>query len=99
MSGKSSATTAGRRPPPRAPPPSARSKMLPLTTWEALAQLIDHPLVKPELTDEQVIEGLELAKRHRIACASVRPCDIDLAVRTLAQAMRCRLASSRPSIT
>jgi deoxyribose-phosphate aldolase len=57
--------------------------MLALTTCEALAQLIDHPLVKPELTDEQVIEGLELAKRYQIACASVRPCDIDLAVRTL----------------
>ena len=37
--------------------------MLPLTTPESLAKLIDHPLVKPELTDEQVIEGLELAKR------------------------------------
>jgi deoxyribose-phosphate aldolase len=57
--------------------------MLPLTTCEAVAQLIDHPLVKPELTDEQVIEGLEVAKRYHIACASVRPCDIDLAVRTL----------------
>ena len=57
--------------------------MPPLTTYEALAKLIDHPLVQPELTDEQVIEGLELAKRYNIACASVRPCDIDLAVRTL----------------
>src|ERR1039457_1349632 len=57
--------------------------MLALSTWDALAHLIDHPLVKPELTDEQVIEGLELAKRSRIVCASVRPCDIDLAVRTL----------------
>src|SRR5450756_3115781 len=57
--------------------------MLALTTCESLAKLIDHPLVKPELTDERVIEGLELAKRYHIACASVRPCDIDLAVRTL----------------
>ena len=57
--------------------------MLPLASCEALAQFIDHPLVNPELTDEQVIEGLELAKRYRVACASVRPCDIDLAVRTL----------------
>ena len=57
--------------------------MLPLTTCEALAQLIDHPLVRPDLTDEQVIEGLELAKRYRISSVSVRPCDIDLAVRTL----------------
>ena len=57
--------------------------MLPPATREALAQLIDHPLVKPELTDEQVIEGLQLARRNRLACVSVRPCDIDLAVRTL----------------
>ena len=57
--------------------------IVPLTTGESLAQLIDHPLVEPELTDEQVIEGLELARRYHIASASVRPCDIDLAVRTL----------------
>jgi len=37
--------------------------MDPLATVEALAQLIDHPLVRPELTDEQVIEGLETANR------------------------------------
>ncbi|HJZ95383.1 MAG TPA: deoxyribose-phosphate aldolase [Candidatus Solibacter sp.] len=54
-----------------------------ITTYEAFAALIDHPLVKPELTDEQVVEGLQMAKRYGIACVSVRPCDIDLAVRTL----------------
>ncbi len=58
--------------------------MLPLATSESLAKLIDHSLVQPELTDEQVIEGLELAMRYKVACASVRPCDIDLAARTLA---------------
>ena len=57
--------------------------MAPLTTYEAFARLIDHSLVKPELTDEQVVEGLEMAKRYGIACVSVRPCDIDLAARTL----------------
>ena len=57
--------------------------MAPPTTYESLAKLIDHPLVKPELTDEDVIAGIELAKRYGIACVSVRPCDIDLAVRTL----------------
>ena len=55
----------------------------PLTTYESLAHLIDHSMVKPELTDDQVVEGLEMAKRYGIACVSVRPCDIDLAVRTL----------------
>uniref|UniRef100_Q02BP1 Deoxyribose-phosphate aldolase n=1 Tax=Solibacter usitatus (strain Ellin6076) TaxID=234267 RepID=Q02BP1_SOLUE len=57
--------------------------MAPPPTYEALAKLIDHPLVKPELTDEDVIAGVELAKRYGIACVVVRPCDIDLAVRTL----------------
>jgi deoxyribose-phosphate aldolase len=39
--------------------------------------------VKPELSDDQVVHGLELAKRYGVASVSVRPCDIDLAVRTL----------------
>src|SRR3954471_20117768 len=52
-------------------------------TYEDLARLIDHPLVGPELIDTQVVEGLGLARRYGIACVSVRPCDIDLAVRTL----------------
>ena len=55
----------------------------PLVSYEDLARMIDHSLVKPELTTAQVVEGLSLAKRYRVACASVRPCDIDLAVRTL----------------
>ncbi len=55
----------------------------PPATYESFAALIDHSLVKPELTDEQVVEGLQMAKRYGIACVSVRPCDIDLAVRTL----------------
>jgi deoxyribose-phosphate aldolase len=55
----------------------------PLATYEDFAALIDHSLVKPELTTSQVVEGLDLAKRYRTASVSVRPCDIDLAVRTL----------------
>ena len=57
--------------------------LAPIATYEDLAGIIDHSLVKPELTNENLIEGLELAKRYRIASAIVRPCDIDLAVRTL----------------
>jgi deoxyribose-phosphate aldolase len=53
-------------------------------TYEDLAQLMDLPLVRPELTSEQVFEGLELAKRYGMGSVTVRPCDIDLAVRTLA---------------
>ena len=54
--------------------------------------MIDHALVKPELTGAQVVEGLELAKRCRVATATVRPCDIELAVRTL-EGSPVRLAS------
>ena len=54
-----------------------------MTTYEEFAKLIDHSLVRPELSDEQVVAGLELAKRYDVASVSVRPCDIDLAVRTL----------------
>jgi deoxyribose-phosphate aldolase len=57
--------------------------MQPLATYEDLARLIDHSLVKPELTDEHVVEGLRMAMRYGIRSVSVRACDIDLAVRTL----------------
>ena len=40
--------------------------------------------MRPELNDVQVLEGLELVKRYRMGLVLVRPCDIDLAVRTLA---------------
>ena len=56
----------------------------PLTTYEGLANMIDHSLVAPDLTDEQVVAGCELAKRYQVASATVRPCDVDLAVRLLA---------------
>jgi deoxyribose-phosphate aldolase len=52
-------------------------------TYEDLARQIDHALVHPSLTGDQVMEGLNLARRYGIASAIVRSCDIDLAVRTL----------------
>jgi len=55
----------------------------PLATYEDLARMIDLPLVRPALTATEVLEGLDAAKRCRIACASVRPCDIDVAARAL----------------
>ncbi|MGD0499123.1 MAG: deoxyribose-phosphate aldolase [Bryobacteraceae bacterium] len=54
-----------------------------LVTYEDLAGMIDHSLLRPEFTAAQVVEGLETAKRYRVASATVRPCDIDLAVRAL----------------
>jgi deoxyribose-phosphate aldolase len=55
----------------------------PLTRYEDVAGMIDHSLLRPQLTGAEVMEGLELAKRYRVASATVRPCDIDVAVRAL----------------
>jgi len=55
----------------------------PLREYADLAKMIDHSLVRPELTDDDVIAGCELARRYDVASVSVRPCDIDLAVRLL----------------
>jgi deoxyribose-phosphate aldolase len=51
--------------------------------YEDLAGIIEHPLLAPEIPTSQVLEGLARAKRYGIAAAIVRPCDIDVAVRTL----------------
>jgi deoxyribose-phosphate aldolase len=55
----------------------------PLATYAGLAKMIDHSLVRPELTDEQVAEGLRLALAYDVASVSVRPSDAELAVRLL----------------
>ena len=53
-------------------------------TLEQLAKTIDHSLLKPELTDEDVIAGCELAKRYKVASVCVKPCHVALAARILA---------------
>jgi deoxyribose-phosphate aldolase len=55
----------------------------PLTTYESLARMIDHSLVRPELTEDQVRDGCELAARYGTITVSVRPSDMDIAIRTL----------------
>ena len=52
--------------------------------YEDVALMVDHSLLRPQLTLAEVEAGLELAKRYRVAAATMRPCDIDLAVRALA---------------
>jgi deoxyribose-phosphate aldolase len=52
----------------------------PLATYEQLAKMIDHSLLRPELTEEQVVEGCKLAIRYNVANVTVRPSDADLAV-------------------
>jgi deoxyribose-phosphate aldolase len=58
----------------------AQEPRAPLSTYESLARMIDHSLVRPELTEQQVEEGCRVARQYVVASVSVRPSDVDLAV-------------------
>jgi deoxyribose-phosphate aldolase len=53
-------------------------------TLEQLAKTIDHSLLQPQLTEEEVIAGCELAKRYRVASVCVKPYHVKLAAKLLA---------------
>src|SRR5215510_6879670 len=48
-------------------------------TYEQLAKVIDHSLLKPELTEADVTAGCELAARYHVATVCVKPCHVTLA--------------------
>jgi len=52
-------------------------------TYEQLAKVIDHSLLRPELTEEDVIAGCELAARYHTATVCVKPCHVKLAAEVL----------------
>jgi deoxyribose-phosphate aldolase len=52
-------------------------------TLEELAKVIDHSLLRPELTEQEVMEGCELAKKYRVASVCVKPADVKLAASIL----------------
>lgn len=52
-------------------------------SYRQIAKTIDHSLLKPELTEREIIAGLELAKRYDVASVCCRPCDVPLAVEHL----------------
>jgi len=52
-------------------------------TYEQLAKVIDHSLLKPELTEEDVIAGCKLADRYHTATVCVKPCHVRLAAEIL----------------
>jgi deoxyribose-phosphate aldolase len=57
---------------------------------EELAALIDFTMLRPDLTEQQVIENCQYARQAGFASVTVRPSDIDAAVRALAD------SSTRP---
>ncbi len=52
----------------------------PRLTYEDIARMIEHPVLRPELSEEEVHTGCEIARQYRIAAVTVRPSDADLAV-------------------
>lgn len=53
-------------------------------TLEQLAKTIDHSLLKPEMTEADVIAGCEVAAKYKVASVCVKPCHVRLAARLLA---------------
>ncbi len=49
-----------------------------------IAKMIDHSLLRPELTTEQVRQGCLVAKQYDTASVCVKPCDVALAKEVLA---------------
>lgn len=55
-----------------------------MLTVRDIAKMIDHSLLRPELTLEQVREGCRLAKAYNVASVCVRPSDVSIAQQELA---------------
>ena len=48
-------------------------------TSREIARMIDHSLLKPDLTVEDIRTGCTLARQYQTASVCVRPCDVALA--------------------
>ncbi|NLJ85942.1 MAG: deoxyribose-phosphate aldolase [Firmicutes bacterium] len=44
-----------------------------------IAQMIDHSLLRPNMTMDDVRAGCEIARRYDVASVCVRPCDVEIA--------------------
>lgn len=52
-------------------------------SYNDIAGIIDHSLLKPYLTDKEFIEGCKLAEKYKVASVCVRPCDVETAKQLL----------------
>jgi len=52
-------------------------------TYRQLAKTIDHSLLKPELTEAEIIAGCKLARQYDVASVCVKPCHVKLAKQQL----------------
>ncbi|MFR1890657.1 MAG: deoxyribose-phosphate aldolase [Anaerostipes caccae] len=54
-----------------------------MTKQEFLSK-VDHSLLKPQLTGEEIMEGLQFAKENHCASVCINPCNLDMAREVLA---------------
>jgi deoxyribose-phosphate aldolase len=47
-----------------------------MVTYDEIAGMIDHSLLNPTLTDQDIIEGCKIAMEYRVATVCVRPSDV-----------------------
>lgn len=52
-------------------------------TAKEIAKMIDHSLLKPEMTHQQVVEGCHVAQKYGCASVCVKPCDVEVAMEIL----------------
>jgi deoxyribose-phosphate aldolase len=76
--------TVGRTPMTTEPTPADRQALLDRLTYHDISKTIDHSLLKPELDDELIENGILLAAEYDTASVTCRPVDVVRAVRMLA---------------
>ncbi len=60
-------------------PPATQAFSVDTLTVEQVAKTLDQSLLRPELTQQEVRAGCELALRYHVASVCVRPCDVRVA--------------------
>jgi deoxyribose-phosphate aldolase len=53
----------------------------PAETYETLAKIIDHLLLRADLSEDEVAEGCRVAREYNVCSVVVRPSDVDQVVR------------------
>jgi len=56
-------------------------------TAKDIAAVIDHSLLRPDITNDELMEGFRLAKKYGVATCCVRPMDVPIAKEELADSV------------
>lgn len=56
-----------------------------MITTRDIALMIDHSLLRPNLTQTDIEEGLAIAKEYEVASVCVHPCDVEFAAQYIAR--------------